>query len=41
MKVFVTGAAGFIGTHLANELIAQGHTVVGFDNLSTGNPESL
>ena len=41
MKVFVTGAAGFIGSHLANELIAQGHTVVGFDNLSTGNPESL
>lgn len=41
MKVFVTGAAGFIGTHLANELITQGHTVVGFDNLSTGNPESL
>lgn len=41
MKVFVTGAAGFIGTHLSNELIAQGHTVVGFDNLSTGNPDSL
>ena len=41
MKVFVTGAAGFIGTHLANELIAQGHTVVGFDNLSTGNPDRL
>lgn len=41
MKIFITGAAGFIGTHLANELIVQGHSVVGFDNLSTGNPDPL
>ena len=30
-KVVVTGAAGFIGSHLSEELIAQGHDVVGID----------
>ncbi|MFT4037909.1 MAG: GDP-mannose 4,6-dehydratase [Thermomicrobiales bacterium] len=33
---FITGAAGFIGSHLADALIAQGETVLGLDNLSTG-----
>jgi nucleoside-diphosphate-sugar epimerase len=32
----ITGVAGFIGSHLAEALLAQGHRVVGFDNLSTG-----
>ena len=36
MKVFVTGAAGFIGSNLADRLLAEGHDVVGFDNFSTG-----
>jgi len=35
MKVLVTGAAGFIGFHLCKELIANGHEVVGLDNLNT------
>jgi UDP-glucose 4-epimerase len=36
MRPFVTGAAGFIGSTLAERLIDQGHEVVGYDNLSTG-----
>ena len=34
MHVLVTGAAGFIGFHLSKRLIAEGHTVVGIDNLN-------
>ena len=36
MKAFVTGAAGFIGSNLVDSLLAAGHQVTGFDNLSTG-----
>jgi len=36
MRIVVTGAAGFIGSHLADALVARGHTVVGIDNLLTG-----
>jgi UDP-glucose 4-epimerase len=36
MKIFVTGVAGFIGSNLADRLLADGHEVVGWDNLSTG-----
>jgi len=36
MSYFVTGAAGFIGSHLTDRLLADGHNVVGYDNLSTG-----
>lgn len=36
MQAFVTGAAGFIASSLVDRLLADGHTVVGFDNLSTG-----
>jgi UDP-glucose 4-epimerase len=37
MKAFVTGGAGFIGSHLVDSLIKQGHTVTVYDNLSSGN----
>lgn len=36
MHFFVTGAAGFIGSSLADRLLSLGHTVTGFDNFSTG-----
>ncbi len=39
--VLVTGAAGFIGSHLTDRLLEQGHTVVGIDNLSRGTRENI
>lgn len=41
MKVLVTGGAGFIGSHLAETLFAQGHDVTILDNLSTGKLENI
>lgn len=38
MKAFVTGAAGFIGSTVVNRLLTDGRQVVGYDNLSTGQP---
>jgi len=41
MKILVTGGAGFIGSHLTDRLIKEGHRVVVVDNLSTGRKENL
>jgi UDP-glucuronate decarboxylase len=41
MRVLVTGAAGFLGSHLVDRLIADGHDVLGVDNLYTGSKKNL
>ncbi len=41
MRFLITGAAGFLGSALANRLSRQGHHVRGLDDLSTGDPQSL
>ncbi len=41
MKVFITGGAGFIGSHLTERLISDGHSVAVLDDLSTGSLDNL
>ncbi len=41
MHILLTGAAGFLGSHLADRLLADGHSVLGVDNLSTGSLRNL
>jgi dTDP-glucose 4,6-dehydratase len=41
MKILLTGAAGFLGSHLCDRLLAGGHEVIGMDNFITGRPENL
>ena len=41
MRVLITGAAGFLGSHLCDRFLAEGHSVVGLDNFITGNPDNL
>lgn len=41
MKILVTGGAGYIGSHTVRSLMAAGHSVVVFDNLSSGNAHAL
>lgn len=41
MRVLITGAAGFLGSHLTDRMLADGHSVIGIDNLATGSPENL
>lgn len=41
MRILLTGVAGFLGSHLADRLIAEGHHVIGMDNFITGNKENL
>lgn len=41
MRILLTGVAGFIGSHLADKLIARGHEVIGLDNFITGKQENI
>ena len=41
MKALVTGGAGFIGSHLAERLVKEGHKVTVIDNLSTGTLKNI
>ncbi len=41
MHFLITGAAGFLGSHLTDRLLKEGHTVTGMDNFITGNEENL
>ena len=41
MRVLITGAAGFLGSHLCDRFLREGHSVVGLDNLITGRPGNI
>lgn len=41
MRILIAGAAGFIGSHLCDRLLDEGHEIVGLDNLLTGSPSNL
>jgi UDP-glucuronate decarboxylase len=41
MKILLTGAAGFLGSHLTSKLLHEGHEVIGIDDLSTGSIKNL
>src|ERR1700730_9305288 len=41
MRILISGAAGFLGSHLTDLLLGQGHQVVGVDNFITGKRENI
>lgn len=41
MRVLITGAAGFVGSHLCDRFLAEGHTVIGMDNFITGSMDNI
>lgn len=41
MRILITGAAGFLGSHLCTRLIKENHQVIGMDNFITGSPDNL
>lgn len=41
MRILITGAAGFLGSHLSDRLLGDGHEVIGMDNFITGSPDNI
>jgi dTDP-glucose 4,6-dehydratase len=41
MRILITGAAGFLGSHLCDRFLREGHSVVGLDNFLTGRPANI
>jgi dTDP-glucose 4,6-dehydratase len=41
MRILITGVAGFLGSHLSDRLLTEGHEVIGLDNFVTGNPGNI
>lgn len=41
MRILITGGAGFLGSHLADRFLAEGHSVIAMDNLITGNTDNI
>ena len=41
MRILISGAAGFLGSHLSDLLLSQGHEVIGADNFCTGKPQNI
>ena len=41
MRILITGAAGFLGSHLCDRMLAEGHDVIGMDNFITGSPDNI
>ena len=41
MRILISGAAGFLGSHLSDLLLSQGHDIVGVDNFITGKPQNV
>ena len=41
MRILITGAAGFLGSHLCDRLLSEGHEIIGMDNFITGSPDNI
>jgi dTDP-glucose 4,6-dehydratase len=41
MRIVITGAAGFLGSHLCDRFLEQGHEIIGMDNFLTGSPDNI